>query len=366
MPWDPRMRLPVVGRIRMGIGGWRGQRGGGPLLTFPSCGFFLFCFYIQHTRRSLEKITSGQGLVQPQKKGTSLLEHTDHPRLRLVKDQVVNLVITVNQRHAIPRPQLLITEKPHQVLVVRQVTDGHARLDVLDGGLRRADITPRAQLPGEEAAVLAEVAQADLGKLDGVQRGQRADRIGPHGAPVGSRDAGQGRVLKDAAVEKLHDVKGGADDGGVLAQAVGFRDGQAAVQGGDDAVLALDLVRGPRHQLSRGLLAHHVPAARAVRQLVRRVRLPVAELLDLERRLDLGHVGTQVRLEGLDVDGVPYWAGHGLCVGGLEPAGWLLCYVQRNGFSCFPPARLSCDQQDILCLVPGSLPAPNLAVQNKV
>ncbi|TLS27879.1 hypothetical protein PpBr36_00359 [Pyricularia pennisetigena] len=196
-------------------------------------------------------------------------------------------------RHAIPRAKLLVAEEAYQVLVVRQVSDGHAGLDVLDGGLGCADAGPGAQLPGEEAAVLAKIGQAEVGELHGVQGSEGADGVGPHGAAVGGVEAGQGRVGKDAAVEELHDVKWRADHGGVLAEAVGPRHGQAAVQGGDDAVLALDLVRRPRHQLPRRLLAHHVPTPRPVRQLVRRVRLPVPELLHLERRLDLGHVGPQ-------------------------------------------------------------------------
>ena len=50
-------------------------------------------------------------------------------------------------------------------------------------------------------------------------------------------------ILKDPAVEELHDVERGANDGGVIAKSVGAGDGDGGGgEGRDHAVFAIDLV----------------------------------------------------------------------------------------------------------------------------
>lgn len=101
---------------------------------------------------------------------------------------------------------------------------------------------------------------------------------------VHARDA---KVLKDSAVEELHDVKGRTDHGVVLAEAVGLGNGHAGARGAGrvglangahDAVLALDLVRGLGQELAGGLLAEHIAVAGGRGELVGGVGLTKAEL----------------------------------------------------------------------------------------
>lgn len=249
--------------------------------------------------------------------------------------QIVNLVVSVDQRPPVPGLRVRAAEVADRLLEVRQHADGLAGLDVLGARLRRADGLPGGELAVVEAAALAEAAQADRGRVDAVQLRQGADGIIPHLVARGRVHAGDGRVLDDAPVEELHDVEGRADDAVVLAQAVRFGHGHVRLlQRVDDAVLALDLVRRLGHQLAGGLLAHHEPLPRAVGELVGRIRLTKAELqpkgdvllaictgngpggryvmsisrpylLHVKRHLDLGHILLNVSLKGLDVDGLP-------------------------------------------------------------
>lgn len=60
----------------------------------------------------------------------------------------------------------------------------------------------------------------------------------------------------DAAVQVLHDVEGGADDGGIFAEAVDFWDWDVGgLEGGEDAVFALDFVGGFGDEGAGGLFA---------------------------------------------------------------------------------------------------------------
>ena len=102
------------------------------------------------------------------------------------------------------------------------------------------------------------------------------------------------RVREDASVQKLHDVKGCADDRLILAEDVRLGDGDALggrggrllvvlVQRVQDGVLALDLMRGLAEKLARRLLAEdstlpaghsesYVKGCKAMRGEVQRTR----------------------------------------------------------------------------------------------
>ena len=88
-----------------------------------------------------------------------------------------------------------------------------------------------------------------------------------------------GRVGEYPAVQELHDIEGGADDTGVLAQAVrlGHRN-VGLLQRVDDLVLALHLVGRLRQELSRGLLPQHETLSVDGGEEVGGVRLAKAEL----------------------------------------------------------------------------------------
>lgn len=242
-----------------------------------------------------------------------LLENTNDPRLRLVKDEVVNLEIAMDQSRPVSRLLPHIRKVLHHLLEERQLADSLARIHILDLGLGGADSLPGGHLTAVEAIRLAELLQPDALGVDAVQLGQNADGIAPDGAALVGEHVGYYGILEDAAVKEGHDVKGGADDGLILAQAVGPRHGHVGVgQGSQDAVLALDLVGRLGHQLSWRLLAEDIFPAVGGSQLVGRVGLTKAELyrgksdesesrngrttittthlLNIQRRLDVRHL----------------------------------------------------------------------------
>lgn len=198
-----------------------------------------------------------------------ILQNPNHPRLRLVEDQVVNLEVSVDQRPLVRRLGLPIAEKGHELLEEGELSDLLFCVHVLDRGLGTADLLPGGDLPVVEAVVAAEALQPDAFWVDAVEFGQGADGVGPDGAAVVGEDVGDDGVFEDAPVEELHDVEGGADDRVIFAEAVGSGHGDVGGgEGGDDAVLALDLVGGFGDELSGRLLAEDVAVARGGGELV--------------------------------------------------------------------------------------------------
>src|SRR5450631_2642494 len=77
-----------------------------------------------------------------------------------------------------------------------------------------------------------------------------------HGIENGSscvaREAGKTRIPENASLYEIHDIKAHANDAQVLAQAADQRHGDLALsKRGQDAVLALDLVRFGRQTAER-------------------------------------------------------------------------------------------------------------------
>ena len=196
-----------------------------------------------------------------------------------MKDEVVNLEVAVDEGAAVGGLLGLVGKKGHELGKVRQGADGLVGVDVADGGLGVAHGAPGGDLAVVEARRLAKGLEPDGARVDAVQLGEGADGVGPDGAAVVGQHVRDHGVLEDAAVEELHDVEGRADDGVVLAQAVGLGHRHVRLgQGVDDAVLALDLVGRLGDEASRRLLAQHVALAVRRCQLVRRVGLAEAEL----------------------------------------------------------------------------------------
>ena len=120
-----------------------------------------------------------------------------------------------------------------------------------------------------------------------------------HLRPLLRRHPRDRRVLEYTSIEELHDVEVAAHHALILAECVGLGHGDVGLlEGVDDAVLAVDLVRSLRapssacflhmngvgnthfrQELARRLLPHDEFLAIPVRQLVCWVGLAVAELL---------------------------------------------------------------------------------------
>lgn len=109
----------------------------------------------------------------------NLLQYPDNPRLRLMKDQVVDLVVAVNERRAVLGLCAPVLEEGNHVVEVRDLADRHVRLDVDGLRLRLRDRPEGRDLPVVEAGGLAEVGQPDRGGVYAVQFRERSDRIVP-------------------------------------------------------------------------------------------------------------------------------------------------------------------------------------------
>ena len=113
--------------------------------------------------------------------------------------------------------------------------------------------SPSADLPGEEALGVAEVAEADFGGVNGVQPGQRVDQLERGGSCLllGEVRNAVGVGVHDA-VEHLHQVEGRTKNGLILAVGhhLWHRDAGDA-QRGLHPVLAthvVGLLKGPTHR----------------------------------------------------------------------------------------------------------------------
>lgn len=177
-------------------------------------------------------------------RGRDALKNANDAWLSLVKNEVVNLEIAVDERAAVSRLLVLVGEKSHEIGEMRQRPDSHAGLDVAHSSLGITHRLPSGHLPIIKPRRLPKRLEANRARVDAVQLGEGAHGVGPDGEAVVGQDGRDDGVLEDAAVKELHDVEGGAEHGGVLAEAVGARDRDVGVlEGVDDAVLALDLVR---------------------------------------------------------------------------------------------------------------------------
>jgi len=85
------------------------------------------------------------------------LQNPYDPRFRLVKYQIIDLVITVDRRPPILRLGLLITEELEHLLNMRDLSDSFLRIDVHGCSLRFADRAKSSDLPVVEARVFSEV-----------------------------------------------------------------------------------------------------------------------------------------------------------------------------------------------------------------
>ena len=205
-------------------------------------------------------------------------------------DDVPQPVVAVHERHVVPGGNVL----------------GHPR----DQPFHRLDplrlggavlLGPAMDLAREIIPRPPEIGEAERLPADRVQpREDLTERLVDGGA-LARREAGDRGIGDDTPVDAIHDVERGADDRRVLAERVRARHREPRrAERRDDAVLALHRVRRGQ-ELARRLPAQDVlPAAR--RQVVGRVRLAAAELLDAERAREAGHVLAHVARERAQVE----------------------------------------------------------------
>ena len=116
-------------------------------------------------------------------------------------------------------------------------------------------------------------------------------------------EIGQVRLHEDAAGDEIHQVKGRADDGGIVAEQPHLHDGDGrALQRGLHPIFAVDGV-GARQELARRLLAQHEFARRRGEQ-EGRVRLAALELPHRRLRAEVFEMLPQIVPELLFVETV--------------------------------------------------------------
>lgn len=175
-------------------------------------------------------------------------------------DEVVDLVVAVHERGTVLWLGTLVGEEIHHTLEMRNIPHQLVRFGVLRRGLRLGDGLEGFDLAVVELRVFAIIGQAHRGGIDPMKFGQRADSIVPpamrsdtqtgpdsshsHLLPFLDRHIRERSIDDDPAVQKLHNVKGSANDALVFTETIRFGYGNIGLlQGMNDAVFAIDLVR---------------------------------------------------------------------------------------------------------------------------
>lgn len=98
-----------------------------------------------------------------------------------MKNDIVDLVVAVHEAAAVARLAGRVAEEGDGGVVVRDLADGHARVDVSGLRLRLGDGGEGGELAVEEAGGLAEAGEVDRGGGDAVEFGEGADGVVPPG-----------------------------------------------------------------------------------------------------------------------------------------------------------------------------------------
>ena len=201
-----------------------------------------------------------------------LLKNAYYPGFRLMIYKIVDLVITVDQCASILRVVFFFAKKLHYIFIVRSLTYWDRGLDIDRLRLRRRDGAEGPDLAIIEVRMLAKAREADRGRRDAVKLRKRHNGILPpvdgeygrnkngcgfsHLVSFLNTDARERRILEYAALQKFHDIESSTNHTYIFAQAVCLRDRHiCALQGVDDAILALDLVSCLGKQLARWFLS---------------------------------------------------------------------------------------------------------------
>jgi len=190
------------------------------------------------------------------------VEDANDPRLGLVEDDIVDLVVSVYKRRAVLRLRLRIFEEPDHLVVVRDLADWLAGVLVFGLRLALGDGRKGLDLAIVEAALTAVVLETHALGFDAVELSQSGDGTVPHLSSLLGAHVWDGRVLEDTTVEERHDVESCAYDGVVFAKTEGLGDWHVGVfESMEDAILSVDLMGCFGEQLSWWLLAHDILVA---------------------------------------------------------------------------------------------------------
>jgi len=187
------------------------------------------------------------------------VEDANDPRLSLVEDDVIDLVISVYERRAVLRLRLRVLEECDHLVVVWDLSNRLTSILVFGLRLALGDGREGLELTVVKAALTAVILKTDTLRLDAVELGQSGDGAVPHLSSVLGAHVWNGRVLEDTTVEERHDVESCAYDRVVFAKTEGLGDGHIGVlERMEDAILSVDLMGCLGEQLSRWLLAHDI------------------------------------------------------------------------------------------------------------
>ena len=97
------------------------------------------------------------------------VEDAYHPRLRLVENDIVDLVVAVDEGRAVGGLRRRVAEERDHLVLVRDLAHGDVRFDVLGGGLGERDGVEGGDLAVVEAGGFAVGAEVDGGGGDAVE-----------------------------------------------------------------------------------------------------------------------------------------------------------------------------------------------------
>ena len=153
------------------------------------------------------------------------------------------------------------------------------RIDLRKFGAARRRLPllrPATDLPVEIVSRPAEVAKADGGKINRMQRGERLRHGVVHRGPVDRRNFGQRAVVEDPSFDPLHQIEGRADNlvSAVEEDRAGDRH-PGALQRLEHAIFAIDRVSRSDERTSGPLAQHHPTPAEIDK--ISRIGLPTRD-----------------------------------------------------------------------------------------
>lgn len=108
-----------------------------------------------------------------------LLEDTYHPRLGLVENDIVDLVVSVHERTSVLGLSIWVAKVRDHLVKMRDLAHRHTGLLVLGRHLCSLDVAKCLQLSVVEAAILAKVLEPNVFRVHSVELSQRSNCVMP-------------------------------------------------------------------------------------------------------------------------------------------------------------------------------------------